>query len=63
MSEAERIYHRNCVSLVYRRARLTSIHARLTERKAAEEERNRALDRAEAFEDQFLATLSHELVH
>jgi hypothetical protein len=27
MSEAERIYHRKCVSLVYRRARLTSIYA------------------------------------
>lgn len=36
----------------------------LTERKAAEEERNRALDQAEAAnnsKDQFLATLSHEL--
>ena len=36
----------------------------LTERKAAGEERNRALDQAEAAnnsKDQFLATLSHEL--
>ncbi len=46
-----------------RQARMTSA-LDLTERKAAEEERNRALGQAEAAnqsKDQFLATLSHEL--